>query len=113
MNFEQPILPEESEETLKYKKIAELKSKRDLLYSQPLRDVEDHGEVRYTTAKKLSLLFEKSEKLKKKIESMNLKPSDFLFWHILAGSTPDTSPDFMELDTPDGDIEKLINELTD
>lgn len=113
MNFEQPISTEESEETLRYKKIAELKSKRDLFYSGPLKDIEDHGEVRYTTAKKLSLFFEKTEKLKKKIESMNLKPHNFLFWHILAGSTPDTSPDFMELDTPDGDIEKLIGELTD
>jgi hypothetical protein len=111
MNFEQPTLPEESEEALRYKKIAELKSKRDIFYSGPLKDIEDHGEVRHTTAKKISLLFEKSEKLKKKIESMNLKPHDFLFWHILAGSTPDVSPDFMELDTPDGDIEKLINEL--
>jgi hypothetical protein len=50
----------------------------------------------------------------KPVMQQKLKPAgkrieDFLFWHILIGSGPANYKS--DLDTPDGDIEKLLDEL--
>ena len=47
--------------------------------------------------------------LEDKLYSDNLKPENFLYWHILKGTKP--KGDELELDTPNGDIEKLIDKL--
>lgn len=51
-------------------------------------------------------------KLEKELREKGIEPRDYLYWHILIGSTPSDEFDkSAPLDTPDGDIEKLINEL--
>ncbi|MGB8815739.1 MAG: hypothetical protein WCC74_00665 [Minisyncoccia bacterium] len=118
MNFDQQNIiegqKEESEEILRNDKIIEIKLKIDLLHTKLLNDVDDSGEVANTMTNKFDVFNnQKIKTLEEQIKSKGLQPNDFVLWYILKDSIPNTSPDMMELDTPDGDIEKLINELTE
>jgi len=109
MSIESPKII--SEEDLRQEKIVEIKLKWDSFYDN-LSKLADKGEKGDKEAREKVIFLEKKKReLEEKIKQMGFTPENYLFWFILVGRTPDTSPDFMELDTPNGDIEKLINEL--
>jgi hypothetical protein len=47
--------------------------------------------------------------MKRELSQRGINAGDFLFWHMIIGSTPDKHN--ADLDTPNGDIEKFIDSL--
>ena len=102
MPFESPII--KSEETLRQEILLNFKAKVDSYNRKFLQGLVTYDKHVESEERKIELT--------KAIKSAGLKPQDYLFWHILNGTTPKSSPDFMEFDTVDGKIEKLVDELS-
>ncbi len=93
-------------EIVRQQKIVEINRLLGLYYDKLEKD-----EV---TEQKVDENLRKQIELGKVLESKGLEPTNYLFWHIMIGSTlpPGISESDMEFDTPEGDIERLIREIT-
>lgn len=102
--------PNKKLEETRQEKVGRIRQKIDSFYDKIGFEAdaeEDGGKAK----KRMELIAERNLELEKKIKQIGLNPDDYLLWHMLIGSSAHLGAVNRELDTPDGDIERQIDEL--